>query len=279
MIQRFEHTLAAGGAPKRAAGGVSLRNHRTELILAGLLLLLVAGCDTGPETRSGPLPDMKFAVLPGGMFVMGSSAYGAGESPAHLVTLPGFEMLTTEVTVAQWKALLEELPEGCPDEPTLPVEGVTWFQAVSFTDALNRLDTTHTYSLPTEAQWEYACRAGSETVYCNGDPVDSLHSVGWFLDNSGGRAHPVASKQPNAWGLYDMHGNVSEWCLDYLYADYRGAPDDGSAWVTPQAQFRVRRGGGWSDYAGSCRTTARSGSDPRSGWWHFGFRVVRTVKE
>ncbi len=206
---------------------------------------------------------------------MGSNAFGPGEAPAHHVSLPSFEIMTTEVTVGMWRALMDSATHGSGDDAALPVEGISWFDAEEFIRRLQMMDSTHSYSLPSEAQWEYACLAGSEHVYHGGDSTAHLVRQGWFLDNADGQAHAVAQKQPNAWGLYDMHGNVSEWCRDWLYASYEGAPNDGSAWEHPPAQFRVRRGGGWADYAGACRTTARTGSDPLSGWWHFGFRVVR----
>ena len=128
------------------------------------------------------------------------------------------------------------------------------------------------YRLPSEAEWEYACRAGSETEFCFGDDAKRLGEFAWYSENSESKTHPVGEKKPNAWGLYDMHGNVWEWVEDDWHDSYEGAPDDGSAWIDkPRGSDRVVRGGSWGDVARYCRSAVRSGYAPvdRFGAWAF----------
>ncbi|MCP4629370.1 MAG: formylglycine-generating enzyme family protein, partial [bacterium] len=117
--------------------------------------------------------------------------------------------------------------------------------------------------LPSEAQWEYACRAGSETRYYTGDSEADLDRAGWYSENSGGRLHPVREKEPNAFGLYDMHGNVWEWVEDDFHKDYNSAATDGTAWIDNlRGSIRVLRGGGWNSPAKNCRTANRGRGGP-----------------
>jgi formylglycine-generating enzyme required for sulfatase activity len=127
--------------------------------------------------------------------------------------------------------------------------------------------------LPTEAQWEYACRAGSTGKYCFGDDVSQLRNYAWYNGNSGDEPHPVGEKLANSWGLYDMHGNVCEWCEDVWHENYNGAPTDGSAWLTGGEQHKRVRGGSWND-DDHCRSAYRNSYDEN--WWDIslGFRVV-----
>ena len=131
------------------------------------------------------------------------------------------------------------------------------------------------FRLPTEAEWEYACRAGSETIWHFGNDPAQLGKYAWFSDNSGGEIHPVGQKSPNAWGLYDMHGNVWEWCADTWHENYDGVPTDGSAWERGDADWHVLRGGSWYSDANNLRCAVRSGSD-----WQYhrnGTRGIRLV--
>jgi len=221
----------------------------------GIVRFEAAGC-SGPFANS---LGMSFVPVQPGTFTMGSpSSEGERNSDEtqHTVTLTkGFCMQTTEVTQGQWKAVMGSNPSyfsACGDN--CPVETVSWYDVQDFISRLNEKGEG-TYRLPTEAEWEYAARAGSTTAFanggisgvnyliCNNDP--NLSAMGWYCDNSG--THSVAQKQATAWGLYDMHGNVWEWCQDW-YGDYRtGAVTDPSGPGT--GSDRVIRGGGWYSVA------------------------------
>jgi len=227
---------------------------------------------------------MTFNSIEPGTFMMGSpedEPGHRGDETLHQVTLTqGYYMQTTPVTQGEWKAVMGSNPSyfsECGDD--CPVESVTWLDIQDFISKLNDLDDEGQYALPTEAQWEYAARAGSRDAFANGsikvtgsgyDPV--LDSMGWYTYNSTGRTHPVAQKDPNAWGLYDMHGNVWEWVADW-YGDY--APDSVTDPTGPSSGFgRVVRGGSWSNVAVSCRSANRTFKNPGSMDYNYGFRVV-----
>jgi formylglycine-generating enzyme required for sulfatase activity len=146
---------------------------------------------------------------------------------------------------------------------------------MGFCQRLSKM-TGQQYTLPSEAQWEYACRAGSISRYCFGDNDSLLGDYAWYDKNSENKTHPVGRKKPNNWGLYDMHGNVWEWCKDQWYGNYEGAPADGSAWKDDDSKGsdRVVRGGSWSSSAEDCRCSSRHGFDPDDRYGHLGFRVT-----
>jgi formylglycine-generating enzyme required for sulfatase activity len=159
-----------------------------------------------------------------------------------------------------------------------PVYYVSWDDCQEFIDRLNDIDPSHTYRLPTEAEWEYACRAGTTTRFYWGDS-DSESTMGrycWYTENSNSSTHPVASKEPNAWGLHDMSGNVWEWCQDRYTSDYDDCPTNGSAY-TSSGSNRVNRGGSWFSNASDCRSANRYSFSPGSGYFLLGFRVARSV--
>jgi formylglycine-generating enzyme required for sulfatase activity len=134
------------------------------------------------------------------------------------------------------------------------------------------------YRLPSEAEWEYACRAGTTTEFSFGDDVSDLGEYAWYGDNSDDRIHPVATKKPNPWGLYDMHGHVLEWVEDDWHFGYNGAPNDGSAWIDkPRGANRVMRGGSWNNDARYCRPACRDLNAPYDRSYRFGFRLSRSV--
>jgi formylglycine-generating enzyme required for sulfatase activity len=158
----------------------------------------------------------------------------------------------------------------------LPVENVSWDDTVEFCKKLSDLPEEkkagRLYRLPTEAEWEYACRAGSKTAYAFDDEEGLLPEYGWFKRNSSDRTHTVGLLEPNAWGLYDMHGNVWEWCSDW-YGEYpKGAVSDPTG--PCEGSDRVNRGGGWYNEAANCRSAIRHGIDPSFRFHFIGFRVA-----
>jgi formylglycine-generating enzyme required for sulfatase activity len=238
--------------------------------------------------------------IPAGTFTMGSPTTEStfnDERPQHSVTLTkGFWMGKYPVTQDQYSTVMGTNPSGFPSSPApgevqgrRPVENVTWFDAIEFCNKLSELEgltpvytitggTTVTpnwnangYRLPTEAQWEYACRAGTITAYNTGDTI--TENTGWYNINSGSMTHEVGKKSANAWGLYDMHGNVYEWCWDWyaVYAD--GAKTDPVG--ASSGASRVARGGRWSGTALSLRSAYRSYNEPFRRYNDLGFRVLR----
>ena len=221
-------------------------------------------------------PEM--VVIPAGSFEMGSGEDEPNEMPVHRVTIShAFAIGKTEVTQGLWKSIMDNNPSrfaSCGDN--CPVEQVSWNNVQDFIGRLNA-KTGKQYRLPSEAEWEYACRAGGTHTYCGSDNLDD---IGWYgglakpAGNSGKSTNPVAAKQPNAWGLYDMSGNVWEWVQDSYHDNYNGAPADGSAWQEEDSMMRVPRGGSWS-YAQPAAKRGGSESDYRFGT--IGFRLARTL--
>jgi formylglycine-generating enzyme required for sulfatase activity len=207
----------------------------------------------------------------------------------HSVTVSSFYLGRYEVTQKEWREVMGNNP-GYFKGDDLPVENVSWYEAVEYcnkrsqkeglTPAYTIKGTNVTwnkkangYRLPTEAEWEYACRAGTTTPFNTGSSVDS---AGWYGNNSDGKTHPVGEKQPNAWGLYDMHGNVWEWCWDW-YGDYAGgAQTDPSGAGT--GSYRVVRGGSWAYGAGLLRSAGRLRFFPVDRYNILGFRVARNAE-
>ncbi len=193
------------------------------------------------------------------------------EKPAHAVTLSNpFYMGKFEVTQEQYEQVIGTNPSDFKGG-TLPVERVSWDDAQRFCQKLSTSSGCR-LRLPTEAEWEYACRAGTTTVFCSGDAERTLDGVGLYDGNAGGRTHPVGQKKANAWGLYDMHGNVWEWCQDW------GSSYTANALTNPQGAgsgtLRVLRGGSWDYVAQLCRSAIRSYNGPDDRHYRYGFRVV-----
>jgi formylglycine-generating enzyme required for sulfatase activity len=225
------------------------------------------------NTASPALDELRagFIQIPAGEFMMGSDTGSAAEKPAHRVRISQpFEMGKHEVTQAEWEAVMGNRPSYFGGD-NRPVEQVSWNDVQEFIGRLNALDDGYAYRLPTEAEWEYACRAGS-----TGDYAGKLDQMAWVDENSQQMTHAVGTKQPNAWGLYDMHGNVFEWCQDYYDANYYAQ----SPAVDPQGpesgSFRVKRGGGWMFAAAFARSAARDLFAPSYRFNYVGFRLVRT---
>lgn len=221
---------------------------------------------------------MAMALLPGGRFVMGRSADnqpgGADELPARAVEVAPFYIGKYEVTQAQWVAVMDFNPSRYKD-PRRPVDQVTWLQAQEFIQKLNKLEKTTKYRLPTEAEWEYAARAGTTSAYFFGDNARDLSRYAWFgAENDVGTA-PVGKKQPNPWGLHDIYGNVWEWVEDCGHPDYQGAPADARPWPGGDCSVRVVRGGGWNSPADYARSAVRGNSVPDLNDSGTGFRLAR----
>ena len=298
---------------------------KTPHVLLALLLALTPGCTrkaknptpaaakkaSGPTTRG-------FIAIRAGSFVMGSSANEEARytnEQQHKVTLTrDFEIASTEVTRAQFKALLGYDPSQFEACPRCPVETVSWYEAVAYCNAMSKkAEYTACYScrgegaavkcevakafrdakiyacpgyrLPTDAEWEYAYRAGTKTTYYGGDndpetrvscfkkdPV--ADAIGWYCQNAGKRSHEVGQKKPNAWGLFDMAGNVWEWCHDeYLAVLTRDQTDP---WGISDSPMRVARGGSWKYYSRGMRAACRAWYKPYYRGDRHGFRPART---
>jgi len=233
---------------------------------------------------------MKFVRIPAGSFMMGSgisamkvvvryggrAAWYRNEHPQHRVTITKpFYLQTTEVTQGQWKIVMGDNPSHfkfCGDD--CPVEMVSWEDTQEFIKRLNRQEGENRYRLPTEAEWEYACRAGSSSRFCYGNDKGRLGEHAWFKENSGKRTQSVAQKKPNAWGLYDTHGNVWEWCQDGYNDTYysRSPVRDPKG---PSSGERVMRGGSWNNDTRVLRSAYRHKSSPDLRYLSIGFRMVR----
>lgn len=221
---------------------------------------------------------LELTLIPSGSFLMGSPPTQVGRSgadaPQHQVTIhKPFYMGVFAVTQEQYAAVTGKEPSRFKG-PRNPVEEVSWVDVQEFCRKASQT-TGHIVRLPTEAEWEYSCRAGSTTKYSCGDSVSKLDGVAWYDANSNEKTHPVGEKKPNAWGLYDIHGNVWEWCEDDWHRDYNGAPADGGPWTSdPRGKMRVLRGGSWDANFNGCRCACRDDSTPRMSMHIFGFRVV-----
>jgi formylglycine-generating enzyme required for sulfatase activity len=216
--------------------------------------------------------------LPAGQFLMGSPDSDPdardNEKPQHQVKVNSFAIGKYPVTQAQYEAVMGTNPSRFQNNPQNPVEKVSWNDAQAFCQKLSQI-TGKTYRLPTEAEWEYACRAGTTTRFYFGDNDNQLGDYAWYNGNSQETTHPVGQKKPNAWGLYDMIGNVWEWCEDHWHNSYAGAPDDGSAWLDNDNDYRMLRGGSWYNDPNGCRSAFRFDSYRRDDrYYGIGFRVV-----
>ncbi len=246
------------------------------------------------QSRAG----IEFVWLPAGSFMMGSER-GSDEKPVHRgIISEGFYMGKYEVTQAQWQAVMRNNPSTFKGD-NLPVETVSWDEAQDFINKLNEQNDGYKYRLPTEAEWEYAARAGT-----TGDYAGDVDALAWYGNNSGrtrlnaveiyrtdaqnyykritengGQTHSVGSKLPNTFGLFDMHGNVWEWCQDWYHDSYAGAPTDGGAWLSGGEQkYRVLRGGSWVSGAYLLRSASRYGYSPEVRIYALGFRIVAVAR-
>jgi formylglycine-generating enzyme required for sulfatase activity len=228
---------------------------------------------------------MSFVQIPSGSFLMGSEVTEDGhlqsEAPIHRVEVESFDLLSTEVTQGMWEFVMGGNPSYFAGDHSRPVESVSWDDCEAFIDSLNAHDSIYLYRLPAEAEWEYVCRAGTTTAYFTGNSPYGLSDYCWHDEYVNARTHEVGWKLPNDWGLYDMSGNVREWCEDWFHPSYAGAPNDGSAWLSPSSERHVYRGGGFGDSSENCRSAARGESyypDPNGPRMDLGFRLARSAR-
>ena len=229
---------------------------------------------------------MKLVLIPKGTFMMGSPESEQGrkeDENQHEVTISkDYYLGVSEVTQGQYEKVMEKNPSHFQgaivgnENADLPVENVSWDDAVEYCKKLSELPDEkkvgRVYRLPTEAEWEYSCRAGSKTAYSFDDEEGLLSEYGWFRRNSSDRTHTVGLLEPNAWGLYDMHGNVWEWCSDW-YEEYpKGAVSDPTG--AKEGSLRVDRGGSWRYEAAVCRSAIRLRVNPSFRDDRSGFRVA-----
>lgn len=269
---------------------------RSELIWLLLATFTLACChvpkkaEMSEEIRRAMAKDASTLTLPVGSlqillvriapgeFTMGSprdeEGHGPNEEPQRRVRISKvFYLGRHEITQAQYQKVMGNSP-GDGEGQTLPVSQISYADALEFCRRLS-VATHLEVHLPTEAQWEYACRAGTQTRYYSGPTEADLTRVGWYSENSEGKAHPGGQKQPNAWGLYDMHGNVWEYCADFIDDFATIADTDPIGRVTPRQG--AMRGGGWMHGAEECRSATRLISDDMFGG--AGFRIAMNVSE
>jgi formylglycine-generating enzyme required for sulfatase activity len=246
-------------------------------LLLTMLLLVVSTAVAQPalEKTFTNTMGMEFVLIPAGTFMMGSADGDADERPLHQVTISRpFYLGKYEVTQNQWQAIMGNNPSLFRGGANLPVEQVWSTDVEEFIRRLNTKEGGEKYRLPTEAEWEYAARAGSTTAYSFGNDAVQLKEYAWYKENAGEKTHPVGQLKPNAWGLHDMHGNVMEWVKDW-YGPYPAQP------VTdpqgpPSGTHRMRRGGAWNNVAAICRSANRY-SAPGFRDDFLGFRLVRVI--
>jgi len=234
-----------------------------------LLAVLAAACgaepaSSGPDAGAadaGASRELRWVSVPAGSVEMGCSPADSEcpsyEVPVHAVSIAAFEITETEITQAQYAEQNtgehEYMFGACAD---CPADSMSWDEAAAFCKSIGG-------RLPSEAEWEYAARGGTDSVYGCGDDAACLEAVAWYFDNSGDRTHAVASKDANGFGLHDMLGNVWEWVEDCWHDDYSGDPPaDGSAWEQEGCTYRVLRGGCWGLAANGLRVSNRSGDFP-----------------
>jgi formylglycine-generating enzyme required for sulfatase activity len=270
---------------------VNLFSHPCFIRVSSVAVLLgfcSAGCNSNskPDTKVDPpktittKSGIDMVVIPAGHFDMGSKSGRADEKPVHKVWVDSFLMDKHEMTQSVWELIGkgEALPNPSHFKGgDLPVEQVTWPQAARFCNARSRYeglkpcydeDTAECdfaadgYRLPTEAEWEYACRAGTESDYSFGSDARKLGDVAWFIDNAAKKTHPVGKKKANQWGLFDMHGNVAEWCNDVFDKDYYQSSPDKNPRGPADGKENVLRGGSWKSPADAARSAYRLGETP-----------------
>jgi formylglycine-generating enzyme required for sulfatase activity len=233
------------------------------------------------ETFTSSSTGMELILIPADEFEMGSLSEEKHRSdyecPMHRVIIKNpYYIGKYPVSQKQWKKIMGKNPSHFKGEDR-PVEMVSWNEVQKFVKKLNEKEGTDKYRLPSEAEWEYACRAGSKTKYYFGNEWSKLNEYAWYAENSGSHTHPIGQKKPNSWGLYDMHGNVWEWVQDKWHENCLNSPADGSAWEDEGNSYRVSRGGSWFCDSDLCRSTSRFKRDPENHISNLGFRILREL--
>jgi formylglycine-generating enzyme required for sulfatase activity len=260
-------------------------------LLGALILSLVMGAAAAlaEETYTNSI-GMEFVLIPAGSFMMGApesdnkykKVIPANYIFQHKVTISKpFYLGKYEVTQAQWMEVMGNNPSEFKGENN-PVETVSWEDVQVFIQKLNQKEGTDKYRLPTEAEWEYAARAGTAGPYYFGDNESDLGDYAWYKDNAGGASRPVGQKKPNPWGLFDMHGNIWEWAADWHGMDYypnspEVDPPGPASYDKDIGKFRVLRGGDWTTNAYGCRSWYRGSNLPGARFGNFGFRLARSA--
>ena len=255
------------------------------------LPLFGAACNDDDDENGGSA-SVDMELIPAGSFTMGDARgiYEQNERPARTVSLDAFYMSRTEITQQQYEDVMGANPSSSKAAKQ-PVEKVTWHDALRFCNALSEregLQPVYTdiegnltadfkangFRLPTEAEWEYACRAGTSTTYYTGETVADLSRCAWFTGNADGRPHDVGQLEANDFGLHDMHGNVFEWCWDWFgrYTDNKVDNPLGRA----NGNRRIIRGGSWAGDADKCMTSYRASINPAIAYYFWGIRLCRS---
>jgi len=254
-----------------------MKNIFKNTLLVLFLFLVPPGAASGQDKANASyadgvliVNDMRYemAAIPAGKFLMGSDSGKADEKPAHLAQLGAFSMGKTEVTFGLWQAVMGEDAEKIEGDKNYPAEGFSWDECDDFINTLNDL-TGGNFRLPTEAEWEYACRAGT-----SGDTYGDLDAIAWYAGTSGGQIHAVGQKQPNAWGLYDMLGNVWEYCQDEYDENYYPTAPIKNPGGRAATDLRVNRGGSSHSGAKVVRAANRSMVHPSNRYGGIGFRLA-----
>jgi len=248
------------------------------------------------DLRIEVVQGIELVTVPAGVFLMGTDdtdhEWFSHSRPVHEVRLDSFQLSVYEITQAQFEKVTGYNPSLMKGDDSRPVDQVSWFDAAAFCnklselaglmpcyDILNRtcIFSRNGFRLPTEAEWEYACRAGTNTKYHTGNSESGLALAGWYRSNSEGTTHPVGRKVPNAWGLFDMHGNVWEWCNDWQrsYENCKNENPSGPSW----GHSRVLRGGGWHFPAVGCSSAYRHRAKPEYRLSAVGFRIARSFNK
>ena len=277
---------------------MSMGSRKTALAAACCALLLAT---FGGSVSSAPQPQtvktklgIEMVLIPAGEFAMGSKTGSPDEMPVHKVKVNAFYMDVRLVTQRSYEALRGENPSRWKGASN-PVEQVRWSDAVRYLNARSQAEGLEPcydlktwkcnfaaggYRLPTEAEWEYACRAGADTKYFFGNSAQKLGAFAWYKRNSASRPRPVGGKLPNPWGLHDMIGNLCEWCHDHYQRDYYGQSPSGNPQGPSSGDTRVLRGGSWDSEADECTSSYRHKDNPGYadvcfGYDVYGFRAVR----
>ena len=281
-----------------------MKNYFLTAILLSITTVLLQGCkqktpdnpsnETKSQAKTTTNSQNGMILLPGGTFTMGDK--DEIDSPPHEVTVSAFYIDKYLVTQEQYEKLMGDNPSRWKGK-TNPVEQMRWSDAVKYCNARSKAESlepcydlntwkcnfdANGYRLPTEAEWEYACRAGTTTAYFFGDDESKLKAYAWYEDNSGGRPRPVSQKPANPWGLYDMCGNVWEWCNDFYKVDYYQESPKENPRGPESGETKVLRGGAWKFSAESCRSGYRYNENPGYsdvcfGYDIYGFRCVRNA--